>query len=81
MTDPVIFPSAQRSIVGRHVKVCRHGECLWLEIKSVRPNGSMVALVDNNPVEWPEKRGDPVEIHPDEIVKVWTETKRGSDGS
>lgn len=74
--DPVPFPSAQRNLVGETVKVCRHGECLWLKVKSVRPSGTMVALLDNHPVEWPEKHGDPVEIRPDEIVMIWPDTAR-----
>ncbi len=73
MSDPVPFPSAQRGLVGDIVKVCRHGECLWLKVKSVRPSGTMVALIDNHPVEWPEGFGDAVEIKPEEIVTVWQE--------
>jgi len=77
MSDPIPFPSAQRSLVGGIVKVCRHGECLWLRVKHVRPSGMMVAIVDNHPREWPEKYGDPVEIKPEEIIMTWdAKTKR-----
>ena len=65
------FPSGQRSLVGRIVKVCRHAECLWLQVKSVRPSGNLVAQIDNHPQNWPESYGDAVEIQPDEIVRVW----------
>lgn len=62
---------SRRSLIGKHVKVCRHGECLWLEVKSTRPNGNLVAAVDNHPVAWPERIGDAVELQPDEIVRVY----------
>jgi len=74
MSDPIPFPVKQRTLVGDIVKVCRSGECLWLRVKHVRPSGKMVALVDNHPVEWPERLGDPVEIDANEIVAVWQET-------
>lgn len=64
------FPSAQCSLRGRHVKVCRHGECVWLIVRSVRPDGNMVAVVDNVPLMWPQSRGEPVEIRPDEVVRT-----------
>ena len=69
--DPIPFPSQSAKLVGKHVKVSRHGERIWLKVKSVRPNGNLVALVDNHPIEWPERYGDHVEIDREEAIEVW----------
>ena len=71
MSDVAEFPSKSAALVGRHVKVVRHGERLWLKVKSARPNGKMVAIVDNHPLAWPESYGDHVEIDRNEIMEIW----------
>lgn len=73
MRDVALFPSQRAALVGKHVKVIRHGERIWLRVKSVRPNGNMAAIVDSYPIEWPEGYGDHVEIDREETIEIWDE--------
>ncbi|HDZ37297.1 MAG TPA: hypothetical protein ENH62_03250 [Marinobacter sp.] len=75
MKDVIKFPSKSSYYVGKTVKVVRHGESLWLEVKSARPDGKLVAVLANSPLFWPESLGDAVEISPDEILREYDEGK------
>lgn len=40
------------------VKVSRHNEGIWLEVLEELPGGAVKAMIANDPVCWPQKRGD-----------------------
>lgn len=73
MSAPLNFPSEAQHYVGKTVKVSRHGEAIWLHVKSARPGNTMVAQIDNNPICWPYNLGDAVDISPDEVIGVYAE--------
>ena len=58
--------------IGSFINVSRHGERLWLRVKSIRPKNRIVAVIANQPVIWPHSIGDAVEISYDEVLD-WKE--------